>query len=79
MLALTGLSQRTDASQDTVAPPFHGYKFMAALQRAQQGPAPIYLQVVWGAGHNQGTGILKRSATRALSRSARWRTESLVR
>jgi prolyl oligopeptidase len=51
---------------DTLAPAWHGYKFVAALQHAQQAKAPIYLQVAWGAGHSQGFGIPAKSRTYAL-------------
>ena len=42
---------------DAVAPPFHGYKLVAAMQAAQRCGDPALLQVVWGAGHSQGTGV----------------------
>ena len=50
-------------STDAVAPPFHGYKLVAALQHAQTGSAPIHLQVIWGVGHNTGNGIPHQSET----------------
>ena len=53
-------------SRDNVAPPFHGYKLTAALQHAQRGRDETLLQVVWGAGHSQGSGVPKRSETLAL-------------
>ncbi|MEM6570298.1 MAG: prolyl oligopeptidase family serine peptidase [Planctomycetota bacterium] len=53
-------------SEDAVARPFHGYKWVAALQHAQRGSGEVRLQVVWGAGHSQGTGVPTRSATLAL-------------
>ncbi len=53
-------------SDDRVAPPAHGYKLVATLQHAQRANRPIYLQVIWGAGHSQGSGIPKRSETLAL-------------
>jgi prolyl oligopeptidase len=41
---------RAGDNDDRVVPS-HSYKFVAALQAAQQGPAPILLQVTTGAGH----------------------------
>ena len=34
-------------------------QFVAALQHLQQSAAPAWLQVVWNAGHSQGTGVVK--------------------
>lgn len=42
---------------DEVTPPFHAYKFVAALQRAQGCEAPILLRVSWGAGHAAGADL----------------------
>lgn len=39
---------------DEIAPPFHAYKFVAALQHAQACDAPVLLRVSWGAGHGPG-------------------------
>ncbi len=42
---------------DQTAPPHHAYKFVAALQGnapARCRPAPVFLRVSWGAGHNAG-------------------------
>jgi prolyl oligopeptidase len=39
---------------DEVTPPFHGYKFVAALQRERRCDAPVLLRVSWGAGHADG-------------------------
>ncbi len=39
---------------DASTPPLHSYKYVAALQAAQQGPAPICLQLIRGAGHSLG-------------------------
>ncbi len=40
--------------KDEVTVPMHAYKFAAALQHAQNCPAPILLRVSWGAGHSYG-------------------------
>jgi prolyl oligopeptidase len=39
---------------DETTPPFHAYKFVAALQAAQACDRPILLRVAWGAGHAAG-------------------------
>ncbi|MEM7199840.1 MAG: prolyl oligopeptidase family serine peptidase [Planctomycetota bacterium] len=53
-------------SVDKITPPYHGYKLVAALQAAQQGSAPVHLQVAWDVGHAQGIGVAHRSETLAL-------------
>ena len=40
--------------RDDVTPPFHAYKFVAALQAAQACDRPVHLRVSWGAGHSSG-------------------------
>lgn len=50
---------------DGRVPPEHSRKMTAALQAAQQGPAPILLRTALGAGHGQGT-----STTEAVEQSA---------
>lgn len=47
------------ADHDDRVPPWHSYKFTAALQTAQAGPAPILLRVETDAGHGQGLGTSK--------------------
>lgn len=45
---------------DQTAPPHHAYKYVAALQGnipARCKPAPVYLRVSWGAGHNAGATV----------------------
>ncbi len=39
---------------DEVTPPFHAYKFVAAVQREQSCAAPVLLRMSWGAGHAYG-------------------------
>lgn len=41
--------------EDEIAPPFHGYKHVARMQRRQACANPILLEVVEGAGHSYGT------------------------
>ena len=40
--------------RDDVTPPFHAYKFVAALQQAQACDRPVHLRMSWGAGHSSG-------------------------
>jgi prolyl oligopeptidase len=40
--------------RDETTPPFHAYKFVAALRAAQRCAAPILLRVSYGAGHAYG-------------------------
>jgi prolyl oligopeptidase len=40
--------------RDETTPPFHAYKFVAALRHAQACDRPILLRVSWGAGHTSG-------------------------
>jgi prolyl oligopeptidase len=44
----------TPGELDETTPPFHAYKFVAALQRAQSCAAPVLLRMSWGAGHAYG-------------------------
>jgi prolyl oligopeptidase len=44
----------TPGELDETTPPFHAYKFVAALQRAQSCDAPALLRMSWGAGHSYG-------------------------
>ena len=39
---------------DETTPPMHGYKFAAALERAESCESPALLRVAWGAGHSYG-------------------------
>lgn len=41
-------------SRDETAVPLHAYKYVAALQAAQDCPRPVLLQVMEGAGHSMG-------------------------
>jgi len=47
------------ADHDDRVPPWHSYKFTAALQTVQAGSAPILLRVETDAGHGQGLGTTK--------------------
>jgi len=40
---------------DRTVPPFHGYKYAAARQNQTDCSAPVYLDVMEGAGHNTGS------------------------
>jgi prolyl oligopeptidase len=44
----------TPGELDETTPPFHAYKFVAALQAAQSCSAPILLRLSFGAGHAYG-------------------------
>ncbi|MEM6798486.1 MAG: prolyl oligopeptidase family serine peptidase, partial [Planctomycetota bacterium] len=48
------------ADTDDRVVPSHSFKFAAALQRAQAGPAPTLLRVETRAGHGAGTPTSKR-------------------
>ncbi|MCG8451289.1 MAG: prolyl oligopeptidase family serine peptidase [Pirellulales bacterium] len=50
----------TTADTDDRVVPMHSFKFGAALQRAQAGPAPTLLRIEKRAGHGAGTPISKR-------------------
>jgi prolyl oligopeptidase len=41
--------------KDEVAPPLHGYKYVARLQKAQRCGNPIFLRTIPGAGHSYGS------------------------
>lgn len=47
------------ADTDDRVVPMHSFKFAAALQRAQQGAAPILLRIETRAGHGSGTPVSK--------------------
>ncbi len=47
------------ADHDDRVPPWHSFKFTAALQSAQAGSAPVLLRVETDAGHGQGLGTTK--------------------
>ena len=54
------------AEKDQSTPPHHGYKFAAAMQRAQGCDQPVLMQVIWGAGHYTfGTTAAQRHETLA--------------
>lgn len=44
----------TPGERDETTPPFHAYKFAAALQHAQACDRPVLLRMSWGAGHAYG-------------------------
>lgn len=50
----------TTADHDDRVVPAHSFKYTAALQRAQTGPAPILIRVETKAGHGAGTPTKKR-------------------
>ncbi|NOY30059.1 MAG: S9 family peptidase [Planctomycetes bacterium] len=50
----------TTADTDDRVVPMHSFKFGAALQNAQAGPAPVLLRIEKRAGHGAGTPISKR-------------------
>ena len=45
--------------------PMHSFKFAAALQTAQAGPAPVLLAVVLSSGHGGGETVTQAIAQRA--------------
>ena len=51
------------ADTDDRVVPMHSFKFGAALQRAQSGPAPILLRIETRAGHGAGTPTTSASST----------------
>jgi prolyl oligopeptidase len=50
---------------DTRVMPAHSFKFAAALQHAQAGPAPILLRVRLSTGHGAGATTAQRIAEKA--------------
>jgi prolyl oligopeptidase len=52
----------------------HSFKFAAAMQQAQAGPAPILLRVEQRAGHGAGTPISKRIDQAADRWAFLWKT-----
>lgn len=50
----------TTADTDDRVVPMHSFKFAAALQQAQGGPAPILIRIETRAGHGAGTPTTKR-------------------
>jgi prolyl oligopeptidase len=50
------------ADHDTRVMPMHSFKFAAALQAAQAGPAPVLLDVALNAGHGGGQALVQSSA-----------------
>ncbi len=50
----------TTADTDDRVVPGHSFKFTAALQRAQAGPAPILIRISSRSGHGQGKPVTKR-------------------
>ena len=55
----------TTADHDDRVVPGHSFKFAAALQAAQTGPAPILIRVETNAGHGAGKATAKVIAERA--------------
>jgi prolyl oligopeptidase len=55
----------TVGDHDEVFTPIHSYKFVAALQASQAGPAPVLLRVVNNAGFGPGTPLEKELASDA--------------
>jgi prolyl oligopeptidase len=53
------------ADTDVRVAPLHSYKYAAALQHAQAGPAPIVLRVETKSGHGGGVTLAQRIAQRA--------------
>ena len=47
----------TTADHDDRVVPLHSYKFAAALQHAQQGPAPVLIRIDTRAGHGAGKSV----------------------
>ena len=62
----------TTADTDDRVVPMHSFKFGAALQRAQAGPAPALLRIEKRAGHGAGTPISKRIEAAADSWAFLW-------
>ncbi len=49
----------TTADTDDRVVPGHSFKFIAALQHAQAGPAPVLIRISKRAGHGQGKPVGK--------------------
>ena len=49
------------SDHDVRVAPLHSYKFAAALQQAQAGPAPILLQVETQTGHGLGSTLEQKA------------------
>ena len=64
----------TTADTDDRVVPMHSFKFGAALQAAQAGPAPILLRIETRAGHGAGTPISKRIDQAADRWAFLWKT-----
>jgi prolyl oligopeptidase len=64
----------TTADTDDRVVPMHSFKFAAAMQQAQAGPAPILLRVEQRAGHGAGTPISKRIDQAADRWAFLWKT-----
>lgn len=64
----------TTADTDDRVVPMHSFKFAAALQQSQAGPAPVLLRVETRAGHGAGTPITKRINLVADKWSFLWKT-----
>ncbi|MDN5201049.1 prolyl oligopeptidase family serine peptidase [Fulvivirgaceae bacterium BMA10] len=55
----------TVGEKDQVAPPFHGYKFVAAMQYNQPCNEPVLLKTIWSAGHSFGVSSQQTYETQA--------------
>ena len=64
----------TTADTDDRVVPMHSFKFAAAMQHAQGGPAPILLRVEVRSGHGAGTPITKRIDLAADKWAFLWKT-----
>ncbi|MCA9237947.1 MAG: S9 family peptidase [Planctomycetales bacterium] len=64
----------TTADTDDRVVPMHSFKFAAAMQAAQAGPAPILLRVETRAGHGAGTPTSKRIDLAADKWAFLWKT-----
>jgi prolyl oligopeptidase len=69
----------TTADTDDRVVPMHSFKFAAALQHAQGGPAPILLRVETRSGHGAGTPISKRIDLAADKWAFLWKTLGMDR
>ncbi len=65
------------ADTDDRVVPMHSFKFGAALQRAQSGPAPILLRIETRAGHGAGTPTTKKIEEVADCWAFLWKTLGL--
>ena len=62
----------TTADHDDRVVPAHSFKFAAALQHAQVGPAPVLLRIETRAGHGTGKPVSKQIEEAADELSFLW-------